>query len=181
FSAIRCLLDLLLDSGPAVPDAFLSISGTGLQADYVRSIGFALFLQLIGNLLKVLNEAPHLSMAGCRIGGTKYRRRVHGSHDMRDEGTLYKSSPVPVHTELSSQERLCGSCAQANHTPGPTTANSASSQGLHASISEARGLLWIRRLPRAAPSRRTCFTTLVTSTSDRSMPASASASSGVRP
>jgi hypothetical protein len=52
-------------------------------------------------------------------------------------------------------------------------ANSASSQGLHATVSLTDGFLWIRRLPRS--SNLKCFTALVTYTSDRSMPASARA------
>ena len=50
------------------------------------------------------------------------------------------------------------------------SASSASSQGLHAETSEARGFLCSRRFPRS--SNLKCFTALVTYTSERSIPAS---------
>jgi hypothetical protein len=71
-------------------------------ADYVRSGGFAFYPQPIGNLLKILNQAPHLGLASCRIGRAQDRRRVHGGDDMGCKGALDKPSTGAVDAEVSS-------------------------------------------------------------------------------
>src|SRR5438874_2258132 len=64
-------------------------------------------------------------------------------------------------------------------TSGWIARSSASSHGLHALISDMRGFLWMRRLPRG--SHLKCFTALVTYTSWRGMPAASNALSSIAP
>jgi hypothetical protein len=92
-------------------------------------------------------------------------------------------------SKISPRERVTRkagpSSDRAALAPSTTSASgrsrpiSDSSQGLHAVISPALGLAWMRRFPRGVHLK--CFTALVTYASDRSMPARPRSSSSSRP